>query len=304
MQKVLILGNGLVGKAIYAHLLKCKEFQVQILSKSELDLRKLESIEKSFEEIKPDVLILAAGVVGGIEKNINEPFDLGLENLQIISNVIQVSLKVGVKNVINLAPACVYPANISRRMKPDDLWSGPMETTSLPYSAAKLLGITLINAARKQFKVEWISVIATNLYGDELAISNDTAHVIPALLQKFTAAKLENKPEIVLLGDGAPIREFLHVDDFSSAIEFILKEKLFAESIINVSGSSSLQIKELAEIIRKEIDYAGKLRYSNDGKNGAMVKLLDGSGLHSKGWTPFIGLEEGVARVNSNFRLT
>ena len=302
MQKVLILGNGLVGNAVHARLFKCNTFQVVTLRKSELDLRSLESIEKSFEEIKPDILILAAGVGGGIEKNINEPFNLGSENLQIILNVIQISLKAGVKNLINLVPACVYPANISRRMKPDDLWTGPMEATSLPYSTAKLLGITLINAARKQFKVKWISIIATNLYGDESSKSNQSAHVIPALLQKFSDAKSKNSEEIVLLGDGTPIREFLHVDDFAAAIEYILKEKLFDESVINVSGSSSWQIKELAEIIRKEVKFTGKLRFANDGKNGAMVKLLDGSELHNRGWTPRIGLVEGVARVYSNFR--
>jgi GDP-L-fucose synthase len=302
MQKVLILGNGIVGKAMHARLLKCKDFQVVILSKSELDLRKLESVEKSFQEIKPDILILAAGVVGGIEKNINKPFNLGLDNSQIIANVIQISLKIGIKNVINLVPACVYPANLSRRMEPEDLWTGPMEATSLPYSTAKILGVTLVNAARKQFAVKWISVIATNIYGDNITTSSDKAHVIPALLQKFTDAKRENKPEVVLLGDGTPIREFLHVEDFASAIHFIIKEKLFAKSIINVSGSSSVQIKELAEMIKNEVNYAGNLRFSNDGKNGAMVKLLDGSELHSHGWTPIINLEEGVARVYSNLK--
>jgi GDP-L-fucose synthase len=302
MQKVLILGNGLVGKAMHTRLSKCKDFEVLILNKSELDLMNLENVEKSFENINPDILILAAGVVGGIEKNINEPFDLGLENSQIILNVIQVSLKVGIKNFVNLVPACVYPANISRRMKPDDLWTGPMESTSLTYSTAKLLGVTLVDAARKQFNMKWISVIATNLYGEQALKSNHNAHVIPALLQKFTDAKREKKAEIVLLGDGTPIREFLHVDDFALAIEFILQKKLFTESIINVSGSSCLQIKELAELIRKEVNYAGKVRFSNDEKNGAMVKLLDGSQLQSYGWSPLIDLEEGVARVYSNFK--
>jgi GDP-L-fucose synthase len=290
-----------VGKALSARFLKSENFQVLSLSKAELDLRKLEDVEKCFGEIRPDILILAAGVVGGIEKNIDEPFNLGSENSHIILNVIQMSLKLRIKNVINLVPACVYPANISRRMKPDDLWTGPMESTSLPYSTAKLLGITLINAARSQFEVEWMSVIATNLYGNESNISNHKAHVIPALLQKFTDAKRENKSEIVLLGDGTPIREFLHVDDFALAVEYILEKKFFAESVVNVSGISSWQIKELAEIVRKEVEFNGKIQFANDGKNGAMVKLLDGSKLQNHGWKPTIDLAEGVARVHSSF---
>jgi GDP-L-fucose synthase len=244
---------------------------------------------------------LAAGVVGGIEKNIDEPLTLGLENSQIILNVIRLSINADIKNVINLVPACVYPANISKRMTPNDLWTGPMEATSLPYSTAKLLGITLINAARDQMEKEWISIIATNLYGDDSSISSHKAHVIPALLNKFTDAKRNNESEVILLGDGTPMREFLHVDDFASAVNFIIRRKLFSQSVINVSGSHSCQIKDLAEIIKSVSGFEGRIIFANDGKNGAKVKLLDGSELHRQGWTPKIDLQDGVARVYSKF---
>jgi GDP-L-fucose synthase len=187
-------------------------------------------------------------------------------------------------------------------MNPEDLWKGPMDMTSLPYVLAKFLGLTLIGAARSQHKVNWISVIATNLYGDDSNIESHKAHVIPSLLEKFNSATNVGSTEIVLLGDGSPIREFLHVEDFASAIAFILDNKLFSEPILNVSGEASCTIKELSEIIRKVTKFQGQVVFANDGRNGAPVKLLDGSILHSFGWMPKITLSEGVTRVYAKFK--
>jgi GDP-L-fucose synthase len=187
-------------------------------------------------------------------------------------------------------------------MTPEDLWSGPMEETSLPYSAAKILGITLVNAARSQYQVNWISVIATNLYGDDSSIETHKAHVIPALLMKFTRAKNEGLTEITLLGDGSPVREFLHVEDFASAVMFLIEKELLTDSIINVSGCASLSIRELAMIIKDVTSYSGQIRFANDGRNGALVKLLDGSRLNDLGWSPKISLPEGVTRVFRKFK--
>jgi GDP-L-fucose synthase len=187
-------------------------------------------------------------------------------------------------------------------MTPEDLWSGPMEETSLPYSTAKILGITLINAARRQYGVNWISVIATNLYGDDSSIETHKAHVIPALLMKFTLAKNDGLAEVSLLGDGSPVREFLHVDDFASAIDYLIGKGLFTDPVINVSGSASWTIRELAMIIKDATGYLGQINFTNDGRNGAMVKLLDGSRLHDLGWIPKISLIEGVNRVFEQFK--
>ena len=301
MSNVLILGQGLVGTAIGDYLAANPNYSVQTLGKSQLDLRNINVLEKHLLNSKPDILILAAGVVGGIEKNIAEPYLLGTENSRIILNVIEMCTKLGIKKVINLVPACVYPSNLPRRMKPEDLWNGPMEATSLPYSTAKILGITLVNAARSQYKVNWISVVATNLYGDDSTIETHKAHVIPSLLMKFTAARKEGLSEITLLGDGSPIREFLHTDDFASAIEFILGMEIFSDSVINVSGGTSLSIKELSEVIKAVTKYEGQIRFANDGTNGAKVKLLDGSKILSFGWSPKISLQEGIAKVYGNF---
>jgi len=301
MTNVLILGRGLVGSALNEYLITNTEYAVHSLGKSDLDLRDFHAVEENFRRINPDIVILAAGVVGGIEKNIAEPYVLGAENSRIILNVIEVCTKIGIGKLINLVPACVYPSNLNRRMKPDDLWSGPMEATSLPYSTAKMLGITLVNSVRSQYGFNWISVIATNLYGDDSSIESHKAHVIPALLMKFSSAREKGVSEISLLGDGSPIREFLHVEDFASAIEFILMNELYSEPIINVAGSTSWTIKDLSKIIQEATNYRGKISFANDGKNGAMVKLLDSSMLNSHGWSPKISLPVGVARVFSNF---
>ena len=301
MLKVLVLGRGLVGHAVGNHLMQDANFEVDMLDKSSIDLRQPNELASALEKALPDVVIIAAGVVGGIEKNITEPYLLGTENARIILNTIDVCTRFRVKQVINLVPACVYPSNLNRRMRPDDLWTGPMERTSLPYSAAKILGVTLIDAARYQNNVNWISVIATNLYGDDSTIETHKAHVIPALLGKFSLAIAEGKTEIILLGDGKPIREFLHVEDFASAIKFILLNNITSESVINVSGDSPWTIKELADTIKSVTNFQGEVRFANDGKNGAMVKLLDGSKLHSSGWLPSIPLPEGIARVYKKF---
>jgi len=303
MPKVLILGKGLVGEAVSNYLKLDASFEVEVLGRSVLDLRNPLVLLDELKRIKPEIVILAAGVVGGIEKNIAEPYVLGSENAKIILNSIDAFTQFNVKQVLNLVPACVYPSNLNRRMKPEDLWAGPMEKTSLPYSVAKILGITLINAAREQNNSKWISIVATNLYGDDSNIETHKAHVIPALLRKFTSATIEDKRAITLLGDGTPVREFLHVDDFASAIKHIIINDVFSEPILNVSGDTSWTISDLAAIIKEVTKFQGEIVFANDGRNGAMVKLLDGSKLHSMGWVPKISLPEGVFRVYEKFEI-
>jgi GDP-L-fucose synthase len=303
MPTVLVLGKGLVGNAVSNHLKLDTSFEVETLGRSALDLRNPLELVAELERVRPEIVIIAAGVVGGIEKNIAEPYLLATENTKIILNTIDACTRFKVKHVLNLVPACVYPSNLSRRMKPEDLWTGPMEITSLPYSAAKILGVTLINSARKQNNSNWISIIATNLYGDDSNIETHKAHVIPALLRKFTSATIEGSSSITLMGDGSPIREFLHVDDFASAIKHMIINEVFAEPVLNVSGDTSWTISDLAKIIKDVTKFQGEIIFSNDGRNGAMVKLLDGSKLHSMGWVPRITLPEGVSRVYEKFEI-
>jgi GDP-L-fucose synthase len=301
MRRVLILGKGLVGGSLNRQFLLAGGYEVINLGKQELDLTDISQVSLTLRRLNPEVLILASGVVGGIEKNISEPFHLGAINSRIILNTIHTASTLRIPLLINLVPACVYPISIFRRMKPEDLWSGPMEPTSLPYSTAKLLGVTLVKAARDEFGLNWTSLVATNLYGDDSTLHSHSAHVIPALLTKFANAKNSGFKEVQLLGDGTPIREFLHVDDFSLAVKFVLDRNLYTESILNVAGQDSWTIKELADLVQDTVGYKGQLRFANDGKNGAPMKLLDGTKLHNLGWTPKISLSEGVAKVFSKF---
>lgn len=297
MKRVLVLGKGLVGSSLSRRFSLNAELQTFSVSRSDFDFRDSIKLEKQISSLKPSVVIIAAGVVGGIERNLVEPYDLGSQNSVMLTNIVNVCLELKIENLINLVPACVYPANISRRMSPGDLWMGPMEKTSLAYSTAKLLGVVLIDAVRAQFGNRWISVIATNLYGNVNSCAPQKQHVIPALLAKFHEAKLSGAPQLSLLGDGTPVREFMHVDDLASAVEFILENQIYLDSVINVSGTDSCTIQELAGLIKTITCFNGEVSFDGMKKNGAASKLLDGSKLHQLGWAPKISLERGIDSI-------
>ena len=236
--------------------------------------------------------------MGGIEKNLSSPTELIFTNSRIILNVIESLPKFNVKYFINLAPACVYPAGLLRPAVPKDLFGSPMELSSLPYSTAKIAGIVMVNALRDQLKLNYISLISTNVYGDNLEIETHKAHVIPALINKFTEAKLLNLESITLLGDGTPIREFLHADDLASAVVKIINDNLYQKNILNVASGQSITIKELAYLVKKITGFSGEILFSNSEKNGTPVKLIDGSELREFGWKPLISLEEGIRNAS------
>ena len=303
MKKILVLGKGLVGGSLSRRFNMNAEFQTFSLSRSDVDFKDFLHLEEQISSLKPSVVIIAAGVVGGIERNLVEPYNLGIQTSVILTNIINACLELKIENLINLVPACVYPANISRRMNPNDLWMGPMEKTSLAYSTAKLLGVVLVDAARTQFGKSWISVVATNLYGDSIDCAPQKQHVIPALLRKFHEAKISGAPQISLLGDGTPVREFMHVDDLASAVEFILENQVYMDPMVNVSGTDSCTIKELTDLIKKITCFDGEVSFDNTKKNGAASKLVDGSRLHQLGWAPKISLERGIDNIYANINI-
>ena len=295
--KIIVLGKGLVGSALINRLSTESNYQVIGIGRRECDLRDRKAVENLFASEKPEIAILAAGVVGGIEKNLSSPAELIIENSRIILNVIETATSANLPRFINLVPACVYPADINRRMRPEDLFTAPMESSSLPYSTAKLAGIVMVKAIREQLGLNWISLISTNLYGDDSAIESHKAHVIPALMARFTEAKRNKLSTIMLLGDGSPIREFLHVEDLAAAVTKVIQVEQMHEGILNVAGVESISIKSLAELIKEIVGYEGSPVFSYDGKNGAPKKLLDGSKIQSMGWSPAISLVEGLTRI-------
>jgi GDP-L-fucose synthase len=295
--KILLLGNGLVASSIKKVLHTETNFTVSVVSKNDYDLTNFDAVNQMFNKCQPDLCILAAGVVGGIEKNISKSSELIFTNSRIILNVIESLPKFNVKYFINLVPACVYPSNLLRPALPKDLFTSPMELSSLPYSTAKIASIVMVNALRDQFKLNYISLISTNVYGDNLEIETHKAHVIPALINKFTEAKLLNMKSITLLGDGSPVREFLHSDDLAMAVLRVIKDNLYQKNILNVAGGESITISELANLIKSISGYSGEVLFSSSEKNGTSVKLIDGSELRGLGWKPLTSLEQGIKKA-------
>lgn len=294
--KIVLLGNGLVGGAIKNQLQKISAFTVITVNTKDYDLGDISAVHEMFKTHQPDLCILAAGVVGGIEKNMSNPTELIFLNTKIILNVIESLPKFNVKYFINLVPACVYPSNLHRPAVPKDLFSSPMEFSSLPYSTAKIASIVMVNALRDQNNAKYISLISTNVYGDNIDIETHKAHVIPALINKFTEAKKLKAKSISLLSDGTPIREFLHADDLATAVIKVISDGLFQNNILNVAGGKSISIKKLAELVKKVTGYSGEVIFSGSEKNGTLVKLIDGSELREYGWKPEITLEQGIER--------
>ncbi len=297
--KIIVLGKGLVGGALISRLSSELDYQVLGINRSDCDLREYNAVKNLFAIEKPEIVILAAGIVGGIEENLASPAELILENSRIILNVISAAISSNIPRLINLVPACVFPVEINRRMRPEDLFTAPMEISSLPYSTAKLAGIVMVNAARTQFGFNWISLISTNLYGSDSTIEAHKAHVIPALIAKFTEAKNLGLHTITLLGDGSPIREFLHVEDLADAIIKIIQADHIHKGVMNIAGDENITISTLAEMVKDAVGFEGSITFAADGKNGAPCKLLDGSEIQGLGWDPQITLKEGLKRILS-----
>jgi GDP-L-fucose synthase len=292
--KVTILGNGLVGSAI-AETFIDNDFEVKSLGSKDLDL--LDSIEtNSFisKVEKDEVLIFAAGLSGGISYNLENPYELFSKNLGMINNFISAAANNKIEKVINIVPACVYPANLKERARVEDLWQGPMEKSSLAYSTAKITGLVGIESVRKQFGLKWSNLIVTNVYGPHEKIQSKQMHVIPALIEKIKLAKANGDKLVQILGDGTPVREFLFSSDLGDAVESFIRNDLWGNPTLNIAGSEAISILELAKLIATELAYEGKILVEESSNNGTSIKLLDDSIFRKSGWVPRISLSAGV----------
>ncbi len=297
--------KGMVGGAIKKFLEKNSYKNLLLPTRKELDLLNNTDVEKWFKENKPDIVILAAAKVGGIEANNNYPGDFILENIKIQTNVIENSWKNGVKKFIFLGSSCIYPKLSPQPLKEEYLLTGPLEETNEPYAIAKISGIKLCSYLKKQYGFDAISLMPTNLYGpgDNYHLTN--SHVMPALIRKFYEAKKNNIKEVTCWGTGLPMREFLYVDDLAEASIFIM-ENLFSEkrlfkniiseshNLINIGTGKDISIKSLAEMIADELDYNGKIIWDSSKPDGTPRKLLDVSKIKKLGWKPKVSLETGI----------
>lgn len=292
--KVYVAGHGgLVGSAIVRRL-EDDGFDNLLLRRSaELDLREQQAVRDFFSAEKPDYVILAAARVGGILANDTYPAEFIYDNLMMEANVIHSAYQNGVKKLLALGSTCIYPKMAPQPLGEDSLLTGPLESTNEWYAVAKIAGIKLCQAYRKQYGCNFIAAMPTNLYGPGDNFDLEKSHVIPALIRKFHNAKLENHATVTVWGTGKPLREFLHVDDLADACLFLL-EHYDEGSIVNIGVGEDQSIRELASIVSDTVGFDGEIVYDASKPDGTPRKLVDTSRINGLGWHARIGLREGV----------
>jgi GDP-L-fucose synthase len=285
--------RGLVGSAIVRRL-EADGFRNLVLrDRRELDLTRQDAVENFFAVARPEYVFLAAAKVGGILANNSYPAQFLQDNLVIQSNIIDAAWRNGTRKLLFLGSSCIYPKHAPQPMPEDCLLTGPLEPTNEWYAIAKIAGLKMCQAYRRQYGFDAISAMPTNLYGPGDNFSLQSSHVLPALLRKFHEAKETGAAEVEVWGTGTPRREFLHVDDLADACVFLMRNYQ-GESWVNVGWGRDETIAELAETIRRVVGFQGRLRFDTSKPDGTPRKLLDTGRLTELGWTAKIGLEEGI----------
>lgn len=295
-------GTGLVGSALNTHFKK-SGYQVLSTGRSSLNLLKREETFRKIQEIKPDIVIDAAAMVGGVGANNRFPVDFLTQNIQMQVNLMEASHASNVRRFIFLGSSCIYPRLCPQPIKEQFLMTGPLESTNSAYAIAKISGIELVKSFRKQYGRDWISVMPANLYGIGDNFSLENSHVLPALIRKFVEAKEGGKPNVFLWGDGTPLREFLNSADLATAIEVVL-DSYHDEEHINIGSGYEISIKNLAFLIRDIVGFDGEIIWDSSKPNGTPRKILDSSKIQSLGWKPKVTLEQGIADLARWFQVT
>ncbi|MEX2150342.1 MAG: GDP-L-fucose synthase [Steroidobacteraceae bacterium] len=285
--------RGLVGAALVRRLMTVGCNKLLLRTHSELELRDQHAVDEFFATERPAYVYLAAAKVGGILANDSNPADFLRDNLQIQTNVIDATMRFGTKKLLFLGSSCIYPKHAPQPMPESCLLTGPLEPTNEWYAIAKIAGIKLCQAYRRQYGFNAIAAMPTNLYGPGDNFNLATSHVLPALIRKFHEAKTNGATSVVVWGTGAPRREFLHVDDLADALLFLMKN-YEEEGPVNVGWGKDLSIRELAELIGKVVGFNGSIEFDSSKPDGTPRKLLDTTRLGRLGWRPRIGLEEGL----------
>jgi GDP-L-fucose synthase len=293
MKKILIAGQeGMVGHAIY-QLLQKKNFKIIECKRKDMDLTSQEQVNKWFKKFRPEIVINAAGRVGGILDNANNKADYIYINTMIGFNILNASLKYNVKKLINLGSACIYPKKTKQPIKEEYLLSSKLEPSNEGYSIAKIATIKYCQYIKEFIGKDFVSLQPANLYGERDNYDLKKSHVIPALVRKFHEAKIKNKKFVEVWGSGLVKREFLHVNDLAEAVYFCLKNKIDS-SYLNVGGLDHVSIKNLAKIIKKTVNYRGSILFNSKYPDGVKNRKLDSSAIQKKGWRPKISLKEGL----------
>lgn len=291
----------MVGSAIVRNLQNLGYTQIITRTSKELDLRNQSAVADFFEKEKPEFVFVASAKVGGIQANNTFRAEFLYDNLMIQNNIIHQAWVQGVNKLLFLGSSCIYPKLAPQPLKEEHLLTGLLEPTNEPYAIAKIAGIKMCEAYRDQYGCNFISAMPTNLYGPNDNYDLNNSHVLPALIRKFHEAKVEGKKEVVVWGDGSPLREFMHVDDLADALVHLMlnyNERLF----INAGTGEEITIKDLALLIQKIVGFEGSLVFDSSKPNGTPRKLMDVSRLRATGYQHQISLEAGITAVYANFK--
>jgi GDP-L-fucose synthase len=301
---VLVLGaSGMVGKAICRLLNLTTKYHVLAPTRQELDLCDAQAVDHYFRYKGPiQAVIVAAGKVGGILANANNPVEFFTDNMAIANNCINTAAKYNVPKLIYLGSSCIYPKGFDHPISEDELLTGPLEKTNEAYALAKICGVKLCEYYRKAKGLEYLALMPCNLYGPGDNYNLETSHVLPALIRKFFEASQYTKKEdtVTLWGTGTPRREFLHVDDLAAACKLML-DIYTRDSIYNVGYGSDISIKHLAKLIAATVGFKGTINFDSSKPDGTMRKLMDSSRIFYFGWNPKIKLEEGIERTYQHY---
>lgn len=299
--KIYIAGHrGMVGSAILRKLKKEGFTNFVLRTSAQLDLRNQQEVTAFFEVEKPEYVFLAAAKVGGIKANNIYRAEFLYDNLSIQNNVIHNAFVHGAKKLMFLGSSCIYPKLAPQPLKEEYLLTGELEPTNEPYAIAKIAGIKMCEAYRDQYGCDFIAVMPTNLYGINDNYHPENSHVLPAMLRRFHEAKLNKASEVVIWGTGTPKREFLYADDMADACVYLMKTYNQKE-FVNIGSGEDIEIKELAELVKKVVQYEGEITQDLSKPDGTPRKLLDVSKLTSLGWKYTTGLEEGIKLAYADF---
>jgi GDP-L-fucose synthase len=299
-KRVFVAGHtGMAGSAIVRRLSQ-EPCTILVAGHSELDFERQDQTERYLSSARPDVVIMAAGRVGGILANSKYPANFLADNLAMALNCIHVSHVVDVQKLLFLGSSCIYPKFAKQPMREDQLLTGELEPTNEWYAIAKIAGIKLCQAYRRQYGRDFISVMPTNLYGPGDNYHPEHSHVVAALIRRFHEATLKNEPTVVVWGTGTPRREFLYVDDFADACVFLLKN-YSGSKFVNIGFGADMTIAEFARTVAEVVGFQGEIVYDNSKPDGTPQKLLDVGRLSSMGWKAKVSLKEGLAKAYADF---
>ena len=300
-KRVYVAGHrGMVGAAVCRRLAK-DDVEIITSPRSDLDLRDTQSVQHWMKDTQPDAVIIAAAKVGGIHANNTYPVDFLLENLMIQNSVISAAHNADVERLLFLGSSCIYPKMAEQPIKEEALLTGALEITNESYAIAKISGLKLVEAYRRQYGRDWISAMPTNLYGPGDNYHPKNSHVLPALLRRFHEAKIRGENTVTIWGTGTPLREFMHVDDLADALIFCL-ERYSDNQHINIGSGQEVSIRELAEIIAEAVGGDFEISYDTMKPDGTPRKLMDTQKLRELGWTPQIELVSGIKSTYADLK--